>query len=493
MKEKIDYMDNQIQKLVLLTGASGYVGGRLLKILESENIPVRCLARKPEYLQPKVSESTEIYAGDVFDKDSLVKALKGVQTAYYMVHSMGSKKDFMDLDRQAAHNFGQAAQECGVERIIYLGGLGDSSEKLSSHLHSRHEVGNIFRQYKPVVIEFRASVVIGSGSLSFELIRALTERLPIMVTPRWVSVKAQPIAISDLMDYLVAGLEIKLDKNQIFEIGGADQVSYGDLMWKYAELRGLKRYKLSVPFLTPKLSSLWLGLVTPVYARVGRKLIDSLRHETIVKDQKAIDSFTIKPKGIRDSILVALDQEEKELAETRWSDAVSSSGVERNWGGVRFGNRLVDLRTESINVKPEIAFKPIQKIGGKTGWYYANWLWKIRGFFDLLVGGVGVRRGRPNPEEINIGDTIDWWRVEEFKPSHRLRLFAEMKLPGRAWLEFETEKNESGTTIKQMAIFDPIGLPGVLYWYLVYPLHSIIFEGMLKNIVKEAESVNPSD
>ncbi len=474
--------DIHMNNLVLLTGASGYVGGRLLKVLEENNISLRCLARKPEYLKSGVAETTEVSKGDVLEKESLVKPLEGVHTAYYLIHSMGSKKDFRDLDRQGAHNFGQAAEECGVERIIYLGGLGDSDKELSSHLHSRHEVGKILREYTPHVIEFRASVVIGSGSLSFELIRALTERLPIMVTPRWVSVKAQPIAISDLLQYLVSALDLNTAEHHIFEIGGTDQVSYGDLMWTYADLRGLKRFKIPLPVLTPKLSSLWLGLVTPVYARVGRKLIDSLRHETIVQDKTAYNYFDIQPMGVREAIRKALEQEEKELAETRWSDAVSSSGVDQNWGGVRFGNRLVDIRTEQVNVSRETAFQPIQKIGGKSGWYYANWLWRLRGFLDLLVGGIGVRRGRSHPEEIQVGDTIDWWRVEEFEPNHRLRLLAEMKTPGRAWLEFEVEGDEHSATIKQMAIFDPIGLPGTLYWYLIYPLHSLVFQGMIRGI-----------
>lgn len=476
-----------MQKLILLTGGTGYVGGRLLPLLENKSYRVRCLARNPEYLRSKASSTTEIVAGDVLNPESLNTALKGIHTAFYMIHSMGSEQGFEDLDRQAAQNFGQAAQTCGVQRIIYLGGLGDSEEELSPHLSSRHEVGNILRQFKPQVVEFRASVVIGSGSLSFELIRALSERLPIMITPRWVFSKAQPIAISDLLDYLLAGIEIDLPENKIFEIGGSDQVSYGDLMAEYSKQRGLKRVMIPVPVLTPRLSSLWLGLVTPLYARIGRKLIDSLRHDTIINDHSALEMFTIKPKGAKEAIADALKKEEKEFVETRWSDAISSSGVEKNWGGIRFGNRLIDLQSRRVAVPPEKAFKPIQRIGGETGWYYANWLWKIRGFIDLLVGGVGLRRGRRHPEKIGIGDAIDWWRVDVYQPNKRLRLLAEMKLPGRAWLDFEVERNENGSTIKQIAIFDPIGLPGVLYWYLIYPVHDLIFKGMIRKIAKIAE------
>jgi uncharacterized protein YbjT (DUF2867 family) len=476
-----------MKKLILLTGGTGYVGGRLLHLLEQKNYQLRCLARNPDYLKSKAASTTEIMTGDVLKPESLNQVLQGVHTAFYLIHSMGSKQGFEDLDRQAAHHFGEAAEKAGVKRIIYLGGLGESHKELSPHLSSRHEVGNILREYGPQVIEFRASVVIGSGSLSFELIRALCERLPVMITPRWVSAKAQPIAISDLLDYLLAGIEIDLPEHKIFEIGGSDQVSYGDLMTEYSKKRGLKRLMIPVPVLTPRLSSLWLGLVTPLYARVGRKLIDSLRHETVITDQSALKVFDIKPKGVGEAIADALKNEEKEFAETRWSDAISSSGVEKSWGGVRFGNRLIDLRSRRVSVSAEKAFMSIQQIGGETGWYYANWLWKIRGFMDLLVGGVGLRRGRRHPQEISVGDTIDWWRVELYRPGRRLRLFAEMKLPGRAWLDFEVEGDENGSIIKQTAIFDPVGLIGVLYWYLIYPLHDLVFKGMINKIAGIAQ------
>ena len=467
---------------ILLTGATGYVGGRLLKALETQGYPVRCLARRPDFLCPRVSAQTEIVAGDVLDPDSLSPAMQGIHTAYYMVHSMGSGGSFEEQDRQAAQNFGQAARQAGVRRIIYLGGLGDNTGTLSSHLRSRQEVGEVLRDSGVQTIEFRASIVIGSGSLSFEMIRALVERLPVMITPRWVAIQAQPIAISDLLDYLLTALNLPFEGHHIFEIGGTDQVSYGEVMHEYARQRGLRRFMLPVPVLTPRLSSLWLGLVTPLYARVGRKLIDSLRHPTIVQDSSALQVFSIQPKGMGEAIAEALRNEEQEIAQTRWSDALSSGGPLPKWGGVRFGSRLVDSRTVEVAVPPAVAFVPIRRIGGQTGWYYGDWLWKVRGFLDLLFGGVGMRRGRRDPDELQIGDALDWWRVECYEPDRRLRLMAEMKLPGRAWLEFEVEGDADHATIRQTAIFDPIGLFGLVYWYIIYPLHQLIFAGMLRGI-----------
>ncbi|MFC2172416.1 SDR family oxidoreductase [Acidobacteriota bacterium] len=472
------------EKTILLTGATGYVGGRLLRVLEEKGTRVRCLARRPEFLKSRVSDTTQVAAGDVMDPSSLDPILEGVHTAYYMIHSMGSTHDFEDLDRQAAKHFAEVSRKSGVKKIIYLGGLGDSRGRLSPHLQSRQEVGEILRTSDAQVIEFRASIVIGSGSLSFEMIRALVERLPLMITPRWVNVQAQPIFITDLIEYLVAAMDQDFEGNRIYEIGGKDRVSYGDLMREYARQRGLRRLMIPVPVLTPNLSSLWLGLVTPIYARIGRKLVDSMRYETIVRDFQALRDFSLKPKGVREAIRQALRNEDREVAETRWSDAVSSSGVEPKWGGVRTGNRLIDMRMESVDLPPALAFKPIQRIGGSTGWYHANWLWRVRGFIDLLCGGVGMRRGRRHFREISIGDTIDWWRVEDFVPDHRLRLYAEMKVPGRAWLDFIVEQRNGGSTIRQTAIFDPIGLPGLAYWYIIYPFHKYHFRGMIRNIAR---------
>lgn len=473
------------KKYILLTGATGYVGGRLLRRLSTRGYPVRCLARKPEYLRSRVPDGVEVVQGDVLDRETLTEAFRGISAAYYLVHSMGSTGDFEEMDRTGAANFASVARGCGVGRIVYLGGLGKGND-LSPHLRSRQEVGTVLRASGVPVIELRASVVIGSGSLSFEMIRALVERLPVMVTPRWVNVKSQPIAIDDLLAYLVDSLEVHLTGDGIIEVGGADQVSYRELMDEYARLRGLRRVMIPVPVLSPRLSSLWLGLVTPLYARTGRKLIDSLRHPTIVHDRSAAQLFRVAPRGVSQAIKDALMNEENEYAETRWSDSLSASGRGTGYGGVRMGNRLIDQRSVTVQLTPERVFRPIREIGGKKGWYFGNWLWRLRGFIDLLAGGIGVRRGRSHPLRIRVGDVIDWWRVEAFETDKHLRLTAEMKLPGRAWLEFTVSPQGSSSIVTQTAIFDPIGLPGIMYWYLVYPLHALVFRGMLAGIVREA-------
>lgn len=468
---------------IFLTGATGYVGGRLLRRLEERGQVLRCLARRPEVLLGRVAASTEVVGGDLLELASLGPALAGVDSAFYLVHSMGSEEGFEERDRRAARNFAAAARSAGVQRIVYLGGLGHG-EDLSPHLRSRHEVGEILRSSGVPVLELRASIVIGSGSLSFEMVRALVERLPVMITPRWVDVQAQPIAIDDLLDYLVAALDAPLERSRVFEIGGADQVSYGDLMREFARQRGLRRVMLRVPVLTPRLSSLWLGLVTPVYARVGRKLVESIRHPTVVRDLSARDAFAVRPRGMPEAIAAALRNEERELAETRWFDAVSSGGEAREWAGTRFRNRRVDAREVFVPVDPARAFAPIRRIGGETGWYACDALWRLRGFLDLLVGGVGVRRGRPPVPW--VGAAIDFWRVEAYEPDRRLRLRAEMRLPGRAWLEFEVRSTEGGSTIRQTALFDPVGVAGLVYWHAVLPLHRLVFARMLGGIARAA-------
>jgi uncharacterized protein YbjT (DUF2867 family) len=488
----------QQDRLILLIGATGYIGGRLLRELEDRGVRLRCLARRPEFLRKRVSASTEVVKGDVFVPQSLEGALAGVDTAYYLVHSMGSGRDFARKDRSAAENFARAARDADVRRIIYLGGLG-SGPGLSPHLASRQEVGRILRQSGIPTIEFRASIIIGSGSLSFEMIRSLVDRLPVMITPRWVRILAQPIAIEDVIAYLVDGLDIEIEGSTVVEIGGAERVTYQGIILEYARQRGLKRLMISVPVLTPRLSSLWLGLVTPLYARIGRTLIDSITHKTVVTNDLAAQLFGIRPRGIREAIERALVHEDQEIAATRWSDALSSRGVQPGWGGVRFGSRMVDSRSVRIACPPPLAFRPISRIGGTTGWYYANWLWRMRGFLDLLVGGAGLRRGRRDPTSLLPGDTVDFWRVDAFEPDRLLRLFAEMKLPGRAWLQFEVERDGDGSIIRQSSIFDPVGLLGLLYWYGLYPIHSLVFAGMLRGIAETAtrearrgkEHVNP--
>ena len=476
---------------ILITGGTGYVGGRLIPLLcDRDDIKLRLMARKPDYLRARVGEAFEIIQGDVTDPESLVKALEGIETAFYLIHSMGSGSDFEDEDRQAARNFALAAREANVKRIVYLGGLGDERERLSKHLRSRHEVGSVLRESGAQVIEFRASVIIGSGSLSFELIRALVQKLPVMVCPRWVSTQAQPIAIEDVLSYLIHAVDHDPGESRVYEIGGPDQVSYKVLMREYARQRGLRRLMIPVPFLSARLSSLWLGLVTPVYATIGRKLVESLRNPTVVDDVAATEVFPVRPMSLESAIRRALSKEDQEFANTRWQDAMSSTRAQRRFGGEQFGNRLVDCRTITVDVSPEEAFGPIQRIGGKTGWYYGNWLWRLRGVMDLLVGGPGLRRGRRHPVELSVGDTLDCWRVEKLVPPRTLRLRAEMRLPGRAWLEFVVTTKGNGCEITQTAIFDPVGLFGLCYWYSIWPLHQFIFAGMLRNL---AEAITLSD
>jgi hypothetical protein len=309
-----------------------------------------------------------------------------------------------------------------------------------------------------------------------------------MVTPRWVRVTAQPIAIDDVLAYLRAALSLEMDRSVVVEIGGPDRVSYGELMGEYARQRGLRRWMFPVPLLTPRLSSLWLGLVTPLYARVGRKLVDSLRHPTVVHDDSAQHLFPIEPIGLREAIARAMRNEDSSFAQTRWSDALSAgTNAPRQWGGVRFGNRLVDSRTKHVAASPAKVFAAVERIGGTAGWHYGNWLWTLRGWLDLLMGGVGMRRGRRDPERLRGGDTLDCWRVESVQTGQRLRLAAEMKLPGRAWLEFEVQPDGDGARLRQTATFDPLGLWGLAYWYGVWPLHQLVFAGMLRGLAQAAE------
>ncbi len=465
---------------VLVTGATGYVGGRLLRKLEESGRTVRCMVRRPEALSGRTAEQTEVVHGDVLDPASLQEALAGVTVAYYLVHSMAGSEPFAGADRRGAQNFAAAARKSGVGRIVYLGGLG-ADQHLSTHLESRHEVGRILRESGVPTIEFRASIVIGSGSVSFEIVRSLVDRSPLLLMPCWVISRTQPIGIEDVLAYLLAALDVEVEESRLFEIGGPDRVAYADLLREYARQAGLRRAVIRVPFATPRISGLWLSLVTPVYATIGRGLIESLRNDTLVDDGSARNVFPIRPRGFSQAIARALANEDREFAETRWSDALSAAPPQ-NWGGVIFGQRAVASRTVKVAASPHQTFAPLQRIGGKTGWYYANTFWRLRGLLDNVVGGVGLRRGRRDPVRLSVGDTLDFWRVEAYEQDRLLRLSSEMKSPGRIWLQFEVDGNPTETTLRQTAIFDPHGLAGLVYWYTLYPVHYLIFAGMLRRI-----------
>jgi uncharacterized protein YbjT (DUF2867 family) len=451
-----------MQPDVLLTGATGYVGGHLLRHFEESGRAVRCVARQPERIEPG-RQTTEVVPGDCLDEASLDRALAGVHSAYYLVHSMAAGSQFAELDRRAAGNFGRAAARAGVRRIIYLGGLADDIGSLSSHLKSRAETGEALRSGGVPVIEFRASIVIGAGSLSFEMIRTLVERLPVMVCPRWVDTLTQPIAIDDVVAYLAAALALPESRGRVFEIGGPEIVSYGDIMREYARLRRLRRLLLPVPVLTPHLSGLWLALVTPAQAQVGRALVEGLRNATVVRSPAARTTFPISPMPLRVAFQKAIDE-----------------GGPSHW--------KVDTREVVVDVPPSQAFAPVRRIGCAAGWYFGNYLWKIRGWLDRVVGGVGLRRRRDR-EHCVVGDVIDGWTVEAYEPDRLMRLSADMKLPGRGWLEFEVTPVEGGrgTKIRQTATFDPRGLLGRIYWNAILPIHTLMFRGLLRAIAQRAE------
>ncbi len=472
---------------ILVTGASGYIGGRLLARLVTRRNPIRAMARRTEGLEAKWSQDLEPVAADVLKPETLVAAMQDVHTAYYLIHSMGEGGEFEARERESAEAFSEAAKAAGVKRILYLGGLADEHTPLSPHMRSRLETGRILRASGIPVLEFRASIVLGAGSLSFEMIRALVQRLPIMVTPRWVRVQAQPIHVDDLLDYLEQGLTDRDDWAGVVEIGGAEVTSYQGIMDTYAEVRGLKRLHVPVPFLSPRVSSLWLGLVTPLFARIGKKLIQSILHPSVVRNPEGAKRFEVSPVGVREAISRALEEEDQTCATTRWSDSLSAGNTHRTWAGVRFGTRLVDSRTLHITAPADVVFSTVERIGGNQGWYFGTWLWYVRGAVDELLGGVGMRRGRKDPDVLHPGDVLDCWRVENVDRPRQLRLRAEMKLPGRAWLEFEvTPLEPGGCTLRQTAVFDPMGLGGNLYWFGIYPVHAVIFRGMIRGIGKQA-------
>src|SRR5579864_4620542 len=389
---------------ILLTGATGYIGGRLLGRLQDQERPVRCLTRRPDVLARDASTWTTVVAGDALVPKTLRAPLAGVELAYYLVHSMAAGAEFEALDRRAAANFADAARAAGVRQIIYLGALGTGSH-LSAHLASRQEVGRILRDSGVPTLELRSSIVIGSGSASYEAVRAVVELLPIVLAPPWAETSAQPIAVEDVVDYLLASSRLEHSLNAVVEIGGRDRTTYADLMREYARERGLRRTVIPTSLITARLSRWFLSIATPVYGQIAAAMVDSMRNETTVRGNLAHELFDTRPRGLREAIERALGNEDREYAETRWSDALPTD-VDR-WGGADVGHRRVFTRAVQVDLPAVAAFMPIQRIGGPTGWYYWNWFWSLRGLLDTVRGGVGLRRGRRVASDLRVGDTID--------------------------------------------------------------------------------------
>lgn len=481
---------------VLVTGATGYIGGRLVPELLQAGYEVRVLARRAQRLDARPWRSeVDVVEGDASDPAALSKAFDGVGVAYYLIHALGTGRRFEVQDRRTALAFGAAARKAGVGRVVYLGGLHPDGEDLSPHLGSRREVGEILLASGVPTTVLRAAVIIGSGSASFEMLRYLTERLPVMVTPRWLDTRIQPIAVRDVLHYLVGSARMPADVNRGFDIGGPDVLTYRAMMQRYAAVAGLRpRRIVTLPLLTPSLSSHWVGLVTPVPSGIARPLVDSLVHEVICKDDD-IDRYVDRPAagrtGFDRAVELALKKVRDLEVSTSWASA-STPGApsdplpgDPDWAG---GSLHVDERDRVVDATPERLWTVIEGIGGRRGWYSWRLGWWARGLLDRLVGGPGLRRGRLHPDRLAVGDPLDWWRVEELDPGRMLRLRAEMRLPGEAWLELVVGADEQGRTLfRQRALFHPRGLPGELYWRAISPFHGVVFGGMQRNIAFAAE------
>jgi len=477
---------------VFVTGATGYIGGRLVPRLLEAGCRVRCHVRSPRKLDDRVwagDPDLEIVRGDLSRQsvDELAQAMRGCSAAFYLVHAMVSAGGkYVEQDRRMARVFAEAAARAGLERIVYLGGLGELGEGLSEHLGSRREVGEILAQGRVPVTELRSAMIIGSGSASFEILRYLVERLPVMVTPKWVSTECQPIGVANVLRYLVACLSVPETAGRTLDIGGPDVLSYSELMRIMAEERGLaRRWVIPVPVLTPKLSSLWIHLVTPINHRIARPLAEGLRNRVVCRDDEAARLMPQPMLSARQAIRAALAEVREHDVETVWSMAGAMPG-DPDWAG---GTTFVDSRAVDVEAPPAAVFRAVCRVGGGNGWYAADWLWRVRGWIDRLFGGPGLRRGRRDPETVAYGEALDFWRVTGYERDRRLELRAEMKLPGEAVLEFALVRLDDGITrLHQTARFRPKGLLGIAYWYAVLPLHRMVFGGMLGGIRRAAES-----
>ncbi|WP_328744535.1 SDR family oxidoreductase [Streptomyces sp. NBC_00285] len=484
----------------LVTGATGYIGGRLVPELLTAGHRVRCLARSPDRLRDHPwADRTEVVGGDVTDAGAVARALDGVDVAYYLVHAMSSGKDFEATDRRAARIFAERARAAGVRRIVHLSGLtpaGVPEEALSPHLRSRAEVARILLASGVPTTVLRAAVVIGSGSASFEMLRYLTERLPVMVTPSWVHTRIQPVAVRDVLGALAAGARMPPDVSRAFDVGGPEVLTYRQMMLRYAAVAGLpRRVVLPLPVLTPGLSSHWVGLVTPVPASLARPLTESLRHEVVCHEHdiaRYLPGTPGGPIGFDDAVRLALQRVREARVTTRWSSASVPGApsdplpTDPDWAG---GSLYSDHRELEVDASPGALWRVIEGIGGENGWYSFPLAWAVRGRLDRLAGGVGLRRGRRDAARLRVGDSLDFWRVEEIEPGRLLRLRAEMRLPGLAWLEMRASTGDDGRTrYLQRALFHPRGLLGHAYWWSVSPFHAIVFGGMARNIARAAAS-----